>query len=59
MKDNLTALLIRLQKLDMETPWSEIAIESGVVKQIEIRAEIGRAMKRVEKERSLENPDKL
>lgn len=45
-------LLTKLKQIDKETDWLQIANECSMEKQIEIRAEIGRAIKRIEKEMS-------
>lgn len=42
-------LLERLNKLEKETDWQSIASQCSVEKQIEIRAELLRAIKRIEK----------
>ena len=50
MKDNLETLLGDLLYTEAKTCWLKIAEECSMEKQIEIRAEIGRAIKRIEKE---------
>ena len=50
MKDNLTELLGQLSFIEEETDWLKVAEECSMEKQIEIRAEIGRTIKRIEKE---------
>lgn len=40
----------KLEQIDKETAWLEIAKQSTMEKQIEIRAELRRCIKRIEKE---------
>lgn len=46
----IEGLLLSLEITDKETCWLKVAEECSMEKQIEIRAEIGRAIKRIEKE---------
>ena len=43
-------LKAKLEQIDKETDWMEIANQTIMEKQIEIRAELLRAIKRIEKE---------
>ena len=48
--DATTELYEDIRNVDELTNWNEIAKEIGVEKQIEIRAELLRAIKRIDKE---------
>ena len=50
MKTNLKILFEDINSIDLTTNWHEIAKEVGIEKQIEIRAELLRAIKRIDKE---------